>query len=399
MSATTTVIGDRRRQAYERAAARRHHPARRARRQAAFGPPPAAFYWIAGVVFALVMIGLVMVLSASSITSFHVGASPWRFFTKQLCWAGLGLVALGVAFRTPIHWWRHLATPLLVASLGLMALPFLPGVGVEVNSTKAWVAFGPVGFQPSEVLKLSLLLWCADRLVRRSTQLEDLRAAYWPCTWVLVLGAGMAALQGDLGSAVVIAAIVITVMFIGGVPLAPLALGSAGLATAALGFIVSSPRRLSRWTAFMDLEGTRDYEGYQVYQAIVSIANGGPTGVGVGAGTGKWGYVPLAHSDFIFAIIAEELGMVGVVAVLGGFALLTFYGVQVALAAKDQFGTLLAGGIVAWLFVQTVINVGGVTGSLPVTGLTLPFISFGGTSLLVSMAAAGLLLNVARYQR
>jgi cell division protein FtsW len=129
---------------------------------------------------------------------------------------------------------------------------------------------------------------------------------------------------------------------------------------------------------------------------MLSIANGGPTGVGVGAGSGKWGYVPLAHSDFIFAIVAEELGLVGVVAVLGGFLLLTFFGVQVALAARDRFGMLIAGGITTWFAVQAVINVGGVTGMIPVTGLTLPLISYGGSSLLTSLVAAGLLLNVAR---
>jgi cell division protein FtsW len=132
---------------------------------------------------------------------------------------------------------------------------------------------------------------------------------------------------------------------------------------------------------------------------MISIANGGPTGVGVGAGTGKWGYVPLAHSDFIFAIVAEELGLIGAVAVIGGFALITFFGVQVALAAADRFGMMVAGGIATWFSVQAIINIGGVSGVMPVTGLTLPFISFGGSSLLATMAAAGLLLNVARHAR
>ncbi len=395
----TTVLGDRRRQAYERAAARRRHPARRAVDRRPLGPPPASFYWIAGVVFALVLIGLVMVLSASSITSFHRGASPWRFFSKQVLWAALGVTAMAITYRTPIHWWRHLATPVLGVALALMTLPFVPGIGVSVNGARAWVQVGPIGFQPSEFLKLALLLWCADRLTRHEARLGDLRTAFWPCIAALAVGGGLSVAQGDLGSAAVVAAIVFAVLFIGGIPLLPLVFAAGAFAAGGLAFVSSSPRRLARWTAFLDLEGTKEHHGYQVYQALVSIASGGPTGVGVGAGTGKWGYVPLAHSDFIFAIIAEELGSVGVVAVLGGFALLTFFGLQVALSSRDRFGMLLGGGIAAWLFVQAAINVGGVTGMMPVTGLTLPFISFGGSSLLVCLAAAGLLLNVARHAR
>jgi cell division protein FtsW len=165
-------------------------------------------------------------------------------------------------------------------------------------------------------------------------------------------------------------------------------------------FVLSSTRRFNRFTSFLDITGNRDYLAYQQYQAMIGIAQGGATGAGPGRGLNKLGdFLPLAHSDFIFAVIAEELGLIGVVAVLGGFLVLTFCGVQVALAAHDRFGALIAGGIVAWFVLQTLINVGGVTGVLPVTGLTLPFFSAGGTSLFVSMAAAGMLLNVARHAR
>ena len=157
--------------------------------------------------------------------------------------------------------------------------------------------------------------------------------------------------------------------------------------------------RSQRWTAFWHLDETKAHVGYQVYQAMISIANGGISGVGVGEGAGKWDYVPLAHSDFIFAIIAEEFGVVGVFAVLGLFLGFVLFGIQAALGARDVFGALLAGGITSWFGVQAFINVGGVTATMPVTGLTLPFISYGGSSLLVSMAAAGLLLNVARNMK
>jgi cell division protein FtsW len=218
--------------------------------------------------------------------------------------------------------------------------------------------------------------------------------------YVAGLAAGLCLLQGDLGSAIVLSAIVFAVAFVGGAPLTPLAGAGAGAGALALVFVFSSQRRYNRFTAFLDITGHRDHLSYQTYQAMIAIAQGGPTGTGPGRGLSKLGnFVPLAHSDFIFAVIAEELGLLGVVAVIGGFLVLSFCGVQVALAARDRFGTLLAGGIVGWFVVQTLINVGGVTGLMPVTGLTLPFFSAGGSSLFVSMTAAGLLLNVARHAK
>ena len=195
-------------------------------------------------------------------------------------------------------------------------------------------------------------------------------------------------------------AIVLAVAFIGGVPLSPmLATGAGGGAPPRWRFVFSTEYRYHRFTAFLDITGHRDHLSYQTYQGFLSIADGGLTGSGVGAGNGKLGYLPLAHSDFIFAVIADELGLVGSVAVIGGFMLLVWFGIQAALAAPDRFGMLLAGGITTWFGVQAVINLGGVTGLMPVTGLTLPFFSAGGSSLFVSMMAAGLLLNVARRAR
>ncbi|MFM7819788.1 MAG: FtsW/RodA/SpoVE family cell cycle protein, partial [Actinomycetota bacterium] len=162
--------------------------------------------------------------------------------------------------------------------------------------------------------------------------------------------------------------------------------------------LISSSRR-NRWMAFMNLDETKGSFGYQVWQSILSISNGGVSGVGIGAGTGKWGYVPLAHSDFIFSTIAEEFGSIGVVAVIGGFLLLVLLGFRVAMGAQEKFGALLASGVTMWFAVQAIINIGGVSGSMPVTGLTLPLISYGGSSLFVCMSAAGLLMNVARNMK
>ena len=204
-------------------------------------------------------------------------------------------------------------------------------------------------------------------------------------------------LQGDLGSAIVLSCIVFAVLFIAGTPMTPMVTMAGGGTLSMLAFVFTSQRRMNRFTAFLDITGHKDYLSYQTYQALVGLGTGGISGTGVGSGPSKWGYLPLAHSDFIFAVIGEELGFVGVLAVIGCFLALTYGGVQVALAARDRFGMLLAGGIVAWIAVQAVINIGGVSGVMPVTGLTLPFVSSGGSSLFVCMTAMGLLLNVARH--
>ena len=385
MSTSSAVIADRRRQAAARASSKRRHPTGRTDVPSVpLGPPPVTYYVIAVVVAVFVMLGLVMVLSASSVQEFHRGNSPWRIFNKQVIWACLGGVSLLVFARVKYQFWRRLVVPGLGASFVLMLLPFVPGLGSQVNDATA----------------LAVLLYCADLLTRREAEMADLRRTLVPTAMVATAGALLCLLQGDLGSAIVLVAIILSVAFVGGTPLTPMLGTSLAAAGCALLFVFTSERRFHRFTSFLDITGNRDHLSYQQYQAMIGIAQGGVTGAGPGRGLNKLGdFLPLAHSDFIFAVVAEELGLVGVVAVLGGFLVLTFCGVQVALAAKDRFGLLLAGGITSWFVVQTLINVGGVTGTMPVTGLTLPFFSAGGSSLFVCMTAAGLLLNIARHAR
>jgi len=398
MSSSSTLIGDRRRAALARSDAMRRHPTQRDSRPTA--PPPTAFYVIAVVTTVFTMLGLVMVMSATSISQFHKGNSPWRLFNRQLLWAVLGCVGLWFAMRIPTRRWRPLIMPGLAVAAGLMLLPFVPGIGDRVNDASAWVAIGPINFQPSEFLKLAVLLAAADLLARRRDEMHDPARTLFPVLAIAAGGAVLCLVQSDLGSAIVLAAIVFAVAFVAGAPLLPmLACGSLGTA-GALAFVTSSPRREARFTAFMDIAAHKDHLSYQTYQAMIATAQGGLTGSGVGRGDNKLGeFLPLAHSDFIFAVVAEELGMIGVVAVLGGFMVLAYAGVQVAMATQDRFHSLLAGGIVSWLVVQAIINVGGVTGLMPVTGLTLPFFSAGGSSLFITLTATGLLLNVARNVR
>ncbi len=363
------------------------------------GPAPASYYVIAIVVALFVMLGLVMVLSASAATESNRGNSPYRLFNRQSAWAAFGLVGLVVALRINLAWVRRAAIPLLAIAAAGMVLPFTASLGVTINDARAWIAIGDYSLQPSEFLKLAVVVFAADLLARRQDVMADVKRSLVPISVLAVAAAAACLAQSDLGSAVVLGAIVLAIAFIAGVPLSPMVASGVLAACGALLFVVSNERRQQRFTAFLDITGHRDELSYQTYQGFLSIADGGLTGSGVGAGNGKLGYLPLAHSDFIFAVIADELGLVGAIAVVGGFMLLVWFGIQAALAAPDRFSMLLAGGIAAWFGVQAVINLGGVTGLIPVTGLTLPFFSAGGSSLFVSMAAAGLLLNVARRAR
>lgn len=360
------------------------------------GPAPGGYYVLVVAVTLFVMLGLVMVLSATAQAQVTRGNSAYAIFNRQLLWAGLGAIGLFLAMRVSLAWVRKLATVGLVLAGAGMLLPFVPGVGVTINDARAWIDLGAFTMQPSEFLKLVVVVYAADLLVRRQHDLADVRRSLRPLLVLAGFAGGACLMQSDLGSAIVMTAIVLAVAFIGGVPLAPMIASSLLAAGGAIVFVVSSPRRLERFTAFLDIAGNRDDLSFQVNQGMLSIANGGLTGSGVGGGNGKLGYLPLAHSDFIFAVIADELGFVGSIAVVGGFGVIVWFGIKAALSSPDRFGMLLAGGISAWFGVQAIVNMGGVVGLMPVTGLTLPFFSAGGSSLFISMVAAGLLLNVAR---
>jgi cell division protein FtsW len=360
------------------------------------GPAPAVYYAIVVIVAAFVMLGLVMVLSATSANEVGGTISPYTIFTRQLVWAGFGLVGMGIAMSIPYQRWRALVVIGAILAGGAMMLPFVPGVGSTINDANSWVRFGSFGFQPSEFLKLASIAFLADYFARHRDELHIPRHGIIPLTLVAMACSGVSFIQGDLGSAIVLGAVILAVGVIAGIPIVHVSsVALIGCVCAAMA-IVSDPRRFNRLTAFRDIEGNKEHLAWQSWQGLLSIANGGMTGSGIGGSRSKMGYLPLAHSDFIFAVIADELGFVGSVAVIGGFALLVWFGIQTALAAPDQFGLVLAGGISVWFGVQAIVHIGGVAGLLPVTGLTLPFFSAGGTSLFVSMVAAGLLLNVAR---
>ena len=394
-------IAERRRQALEQARGSRNKSTRRSRyvERVSKDPKPLGFYVIAVVTLTLVLFGLVMVLSSSSIVSFHRGRSPWFFFSKQAIYAVVGAVALFMAYRMPLDKLRLIARTLPFFGLGFMAMSFLPGIGTSVNGARAWVHIGDYNIQPAEFMKLILIVYGADLLARREKSIHDFTQALRPYLTVVAIAAGIAIVQSDIGSCVVLSLIGVSMLFLAGAPLKPMFLAALGAVCLGALYVAQDPDKLSRITSFLDIHGTRESDGYQVYQALISLSNGGLTGTGIGAGTGKWGYVPIAHSDFIFSIVGEEMGLLGVLGLMTLFAFLIYFAFQVALSCRHRFGFLVAAGIGCWMTVQVSINIGGVIGIMPVTGLTLPFISFGGSSLIASMAAAGLLMNVARRPR
>ncbi|MDQ3353223.1 MAG: putative lipid II flippase FtsW [Actinomycetota bacterium] len=362
-------------------------------------PRPSCFVLLAVLVAVLNIIGLVMVLSASSVQSLQESGSTWGYFIRQATWLVLATAALVCTVRVDYRSWRRLALPLLVVTTVLLVAVLHPSLGVEVNGARSWFDLGPARLQPSEVAKLALLVFSADLLARRAHRVDDSRLTLRPVLLVGGVVTGLILAQSDLGAAIVVGAIVMSVLFLAGIPLARLggvlALASAGILALAL----RETYRRDRLLVFLNPTEDPLATGYQITQSLTGVASGGLLGVGLGASRAKYGFLPNAHTDFIFAIIGEELGLVGAVLVVGMFVAFAVLGVRTALRAPDRFGMLIAGGITAWILAQALVNIGGVLGLLPITGLTLPFISFGGSSLVVTMAATGILLNVARQER
>jgi cell division protein FtsW len=358
-------------------------------------PRPPVWYGLATVVAFLLVIGLVMVLSASSVQAERESGSTWTYFVKQAMWCGLGLVVVVVTARTDYRRWRRWVPVLLALSFVLLLLVLVPGLGVQVNGARSWLGRGSLRVQPSELVKLALLLFSADLLARRAHLMSDHRVTLNPVLVVAALVGGLMMLQPDLGSTIVLGTIVFSVLFIAGVPLGRLSGVFTVAGVAAVGLALAEPYRRNRLLAFLDPARDPGNTGYQINQSLTGVASGGLFGVGLGESRAKWGFLPNAHTDFIFAIIGEELGLLGALVVLGLFLALAVLGVRTALAAPDRFGCYVAAGITAWLLAQAFVNVGGVVGLLPITGLTLPYVSFGGSSLLVTMAATGILLNIA----
>lgn len=360
---------------------------------------PGLFVGVLALVVILNVIGLVMVLSASSVESLRQYGSSWYFFGRQVLWLVVGAAAMALTVRIDYRTWRRWSRPFLLACLVMLFFVLVPGIGVSVGGSSRWLGAGSLRLQPSELTKLALVLFGADLLARRADRMGDWRATLRPMLIIFGLAGAMVFKQPDLGTALVLACITLGLLWCAGTRLATMS----GVVVLLMGgaFIssVMKPYQRARLLSFTNPLAHASNSGYQVVQSLVGLTSGHLFGVGLGASRAKWGFLPNAYTDFIFSIIGEELGLIGAVLVIGLFVALAVLGIRVAARSPDRFGALTAAGITCWIVSQAVINIGAVVGALPVSGVPLPFVSYGGSSLAILMAATGVLLNVAGQTR
>jgi cell division protein FtsW len=348
------------------------------------------------VVLALVLLGLAMVYSASGISALDANDDPSTFLAQQSAWAALGIAAMFVASRVDHRRLRFVALPLLLLAVALLAAVLIPGVGVHAGGAARWLRVGPfVGIQPAELAKLALIVYLATWLDRRRDAIGTWRVTV-PFVCVTGLIAGLVVAEPDFGTAIVVVAIALTMYFVAGARLREFAALGALAIVLALALALASGYRAQRVLTFLDPWSNPRGAGFQTIQMLYGLALGGAFGEGLGAGREKFGFLPAPYTDSIFAVLADELGLFGVLAVILAFLLLAFRGIRIALRADSPAGALMATGIAVWLAFQSWINMAVVASLVPMTGITLPFISYGGSSLCVGLISVGILLNVGR---
>ena len=358
--------------------------------------PLASYYLIVGATLLLVGLGLVMVFSASSITQYAKFGSSSRLFAKQLMWVAIGLPAMWVASRLPVRFFRALAYPLLVASIALLVL--VPVIGFGKDGGIRWLAVGPLTVQPSELSKLALALWGADLFARKSKSLNDWRHVFVPLLPVTSVLVVLIMMGNDMGTTLVVVSILIALLWVVGLPGRQFGMFFAGTVGLCTVVAVSEPYRLARLLSYLNPGADPLGKGLQAVQGRIGIAQGGWFGLGLGNSRQKWGILPNSQTDFIFAIIGEELGLLGTLIVVALFALLGYVGLRIAQRSTDPFSRYAAVAVTVWLLTQAIINMGAVVGLVPITGIPLPLVSFGGTSLVPTLFALGMLASFARRE-
>lgn len=348
------------------------------------------------IVGAIVLLGLVMMTSASISVADRLAHEPFYFLEKQALGVALGIVACGIMMLIPTALWERLAMPLLLVALLMLVLVLIPGIGYEVNGSRRWLRFG-LNFQPSELARVLMLTYLASYVVRKQSELKEEIKGFLKPLGLLLLAAAFLLIEPDFGAATVLLATGLGVLFLAGVKLrhflALVVIAAAGMAVIA----VTSAYRLKRLTAFMDPWADPFNSGFQLTQSLIAIGRGEVFGVGLGASVQKLFYLPEAHTDFVFAVLAEELGLAGVLVTLGLFVLLVWRAFHISRNAAEAnlpFQAYCAAGFGIWLGLQTFINVGVNMGILPTKGLTLPLMSYGGSSVLVTLGWLGLLLRI-----
>ncbi len=348
------------------------------------------------VTLTLALVGLVMVFSASAIVAGNRFQDPEFFLKRQIAWLGFGFLLMHLTSRIDYTLWKKLSIPILVCMLMLLVLVLIPGIGVAAKGARRWLRAGPISIQPAEMVKLVAVIYLAAYLTKKTDKLTLFRSGLLPALIVIGLLSGLVLLEPDLGTVVVMGLVTIGLLFLGGARIAHLA----GLALCAIPVVLvlvlgSSYRRQRLMTFLAPWKDASDV-GFQITQSFLAFGSGGPFGVGLGEGKQKLFFLPEAHTDFVLALVGEELGLAGTATVILLFAVFVWRGFQIAARARVPFGKFLGMGITLLIGIQALVNAAVVTGLLPTKGLTLPFVSYGGSSLVVSCVGVGMLLSISR---
>jgi cell division protein FtsW len=361
--------------------------------------PLTSYYLVLGSSALLVVLGLVMVLSASNVSAYVQYDSSFSIVAKQATWVAIGLPLAWAGSRLPIRAWRQLSYVGLLGAISVLVLVQVPGMGVAINGNQNWLTL-PGGFtlQPSEFAKLALVLWGSDLLARKHALINQWRHLLIPLLPVALVVIGLVQVGHDLGTVVIMVVMTASLLWVAGAPGRLFVVLGSITALVVVYFTITHAYRQGRILSWLNPASDPQSAGWQARHGRYALADGGLWGVGLGASRQKWGWLPLADSDFIFAVIGEELGLIGSFVVLGLFGTLTYAGFRIALRTNELFVRLAAAGITAWLAVQAAVNIGAVVGVLPITGLPLPFVSVGGSAMIASMCGVGLLLAFARAE-
>ncbi len=358
--------------------------------------PLTTYYLLLGATALLLTIGLIMVLSASSVASYRQTGDSYTVVKRQVMWVALGVPAAFIASRVSVKWVRGLSYPAFGISLALLFATAFAGKTIAGNTN--WLVLGPLQIQPSEIAKLSLIIWAANIYANKERRLGDLHQMMVPVVPGMLLATGMVVMGHDLGTAMVFFALMVAMLWVVGVPGRLFAVATACIGAAAILLTITSPTRLARIQAVFDPFADYHGKGWQPIHGLYAMASGGWLGEGIGASQQKWGQLPEAHTDFIFAVLGEELGLIGTLLVITLFLAIAYAGIRVARETDQPFVRYCTFGIVIWLLAQMIINVGMVLALLPVIGIPLPLVSYGGSSLVPTLVALGLIIGFARRE-
>ncbi|MHB8840180.1 MAG: putative lipid II flippase FtsW [Candidatus Aquicultor sp.] len=352
------------------------------------------YHRLLGVVIVMILFGLIMVLSASHARAYADTGDSYYFIKKQLIAAGIGFAALMLLSNIPLKTMQRVVRPAMWAALGLLVAVLMPGIGRNAGGATSWIPLGGFQVQPSELAKIAVILFTADFFSNKSKGLKDVRELY-PYAGVILLIIFLIMKQPDLGTTVALCITLFVMVFVGGLNMKYIAAAASLGAVSVVTLIYARPYRLNRITSFLNPDSDPLHTGWQIKQSLLAFGSGGLTGVGFGMSRQKYFYLPAAHTDFIFAIIGEELGLLGTMFTISLFALFAYYGIRISYQCKNQFGRLAGVGVTSMVALQAIVNMGTVTGVLPITGIPMPFISYGGSSLMANLAAVGILLSIA----